>query len=149
MYFLLSLILHLILLIPLAQRTSEQKKQESAGQYEVEMVESSAPKNEAIIPKFDGGEKSLDEKRFYWGIGINSVEYYSGEYLVTDVSDISAGYCAEAAGLKVDDKIYLVNGAPQSADNSIRGDGPRKLELTIMRGTDIIKLKLERCKVYY
>lgn len=87
---------------------------------------------------------SKENSKFYWGLGITTREMNSGDL----ITEVNSGYNGEAAGLMVGDFIIHVNGKPKN-QNEIRGNGPAKLVLTILRNNSIITINTERGKVYY
>lgn len=78
-----------------------------------------------------------DEKigKYYWGIGISSRSIFdvaTGSYKRI-VTEIASGYNAERDGLNLNDVIIMVDNMLITDDNDVRGDGPRKMILTISR----------------
>ena len=149
----LSLIIHgLFVLFMIHDSVKEKPKQEeqakqNKGQYELQI--------EVLIPNTSGSEAKIIKKKkdFYWGIGI-SPDYefrdmFGAEVFGYVVGKVYEGYCAYDAGVQVGDFIYLIDGQAMTEKNDIRGDGPRRMLLTIIRKNVTINLTVDRCKVYY
>lgn len=154
-YLILSFLVHVLLaaltMLKLGQ-ISEEKQQKKKQEQKALPVEIEVIEQVASVPEMP----KKDERKFYWGIGI-SVDYqdytlpgYMGTVRATKVEKVYQGYNAESAGLLEGDLIYLINGSPITFKNDIVGDGPGTLILTILRnGSSIVRVQLERCKVYY
>lgn len=121
------------------------EKDKPPEKVEVTLVEKPPEQIVEIVP---GGIAEEKERAHYWGIGINiDNENYKGNlaYIVTQVH---SGYTAEFV-LQPKDVIILLDDQPISFTNEIRGEGPRRMKLTIIRNGSIIYVYIERCKVYY
>lgn len=153
-YYLASLFLHVLFFVTATLHHIPEKKQEPV---EVTLGESGNDKkgtdrpgqSNVIIPLAGIGEASAELHNFYWGIGISSVEYYKDNMPVIEINEVALGYSAYDAGLQVGDIIVNIDGHSISEGNDIRGDGPKRLSLTIIRKWVTLLINLERVKVYY
>lgn len=105
---------------------------------------------EIIVPKSTPVASSISEpkkpKKGFWGIGIleGSISLPErGIFYAEEVGELYYGYPAKEAGLMVGDIIFLVNGRPLTIE-PIRGDKPKHLTLTILRGGKVITIQLDR-----
>jgi C-terminal processing protease CtpA/Prc len=92
----------------------------------------------------ENGDEASEKKNYYYGIGVSGY-YKNGAYIIEQVY---SGYSAESAGLRSGDMIELVNGLSPMLED-ISGNGPRELELTILRNGLQILIKTRRVKVFY
>ncbi len=131
-------------------RQEQQQEQGSAGE-----KESGADFSVEVIEIADDADESSkqEKKDFYWGIGIGSDFAFIDIYGVTtycySVDKLYAGYSAETDGVLVGDYIYLINDKPIGGTNDLKGDGPKKMKLTIIRNGSKVIVYTERCKVWY
>ena len=102
-------------------------------------------KEQEIAIKELGDGEGEPPTNFYWGVGVEG--YYASEGFF--IGSVATGYPADLAGLGPGDTITLINGEPAGSGDGLRGDGPKKLVLTILRKGAIIIVNLERGKVYY
>lgn len=151
-----SLMLHLSLVALVTVSVVAEERQEEE-KFEIELQESQ--QSEAQINVIELGDVSSEDLKpldnFYWGLGFGSQHYMYdkipgqlGALPVIEVTEIFKGYCGESV-LQKNDLIYLINDMPLVTGNDIRGEGPAKLKLTILRNGGKIVLNVERCKVYY
>ncbi len=96
-----------------------------------------------ILEIEEGPSSIILNTNFYWGIGIEGIRKEDGYKIYS----VASGYCAKSSGIKPGDIILLVNGIPDY--DSIRGDGPKTLLLTIKRESVTLSISVNRCKVYY
>lgn len=154
-YFLLSLLLHLSLVLAISFKMQQEEKQQQTeqGQEGSESDKKGQDVGIEIIEISDTvnteDQKKKELKNFYWGIGITSSHTFSGPSEYVEVVDVASGYSAESAGLQRGDIIMEIDGLPISNINDIRGDKPRKMLLTINRKGVIVRIQIERVKVYY
>lgn len=152
-YYGISILIHSIPLVfillsiifkPIEKEKEKQKQEQTLIEFNPVVIEQSQEKSTEPIK---------EHKNFYWGLGfvqdLNFVKVYGLPTYGYTVTQVYSGYCGETAGLSVGDYIYLVNGAVVSDGNDIRGDGPKKLILTILRNGGTVLLTIDRCKVYY
>jgi C-terminal processing protease CtpA/Prc len=132
------------------QQQAKEQGQHKKGHERIEVIEIvDTIVTEATKPK-------PEKKNFYWGIGITSYEEMKeipgqfGKIPTRELTEVFKGYAADEAGLVVGDTIFLINGNYIPDDDGLRGDGPRKMLLTVYRKNGItIRVPIERCKVYY
>lgn len=146
-----SILLHLLIfLITLGGNGTSEIPNTAITGVDVLTEQTQYPPVEQIKELATGGNGE-EAKDFYWGLGISSTDAFdisTGSYQYT-VTAIVIGYNGDKSGLKVDDRILLINGSPITNENSVRGDGPREMILTVLRNGVIILIKTERGKVYY
>lgn len=144
-YILISFLLHLSVLLVYLPKAN----QSNPETFEIEMVEAGSEGNEdsVEVKEFTESADSVNTENlnFYWGLGISTLVYIEGVY----ISEVYIGYNGEKSGLKVEDIITHINGELAGEGYNIRGDGPGKLQLTILRKGVIIIVLTERGKVYY
>lgn len=147
------------MLLPLQFKVTP--KQQVSNKIEITVQEnrpktsSKNSKNEDI--KILGDSNGPKATNFYWGIGImgpereNSLipDYFGTPIRTCVIYVVFEGYGAYLGGVLPDDIIYEINGQPITAENDLRGDGPKQLNLTILRKNAKIHLTVNRTKVYY
>lgn len=141
-----SMLIHILVIILLVTLDDspviQEGQQPPSATTEVTLEETGS---EAIQVKEVGTEgEEVENTNFYWGLGI-STSYFANQLMITKVY---SGYNGEAAGLQVGDLVMQINGK-ENNQYDIRGDGPSKLVLTILRKNVIITIYTERGKVYY
>lgn len=150
-----SLMFHLSLVALVTVSVVAEERQEEE-KFEIELQEAQTGEEINVIELGDIGSEDLKPlDNFYWGLGFGSQHYMYdkipgqlGALPVIEVTEIFKGYCGESV-LQKNDLIYLINDMPLVTGNDIRGEGPAKLKLTILRNGGKIVLNVERCKVYY
>ncbi len=152
-YFLLSLLLHSIILIPLVPKLLQEEQAEQAqgksntgnGEFIPEIIEFSVVSGDTVKPL----------NNYYWGLGLScdeGIRYIPGygQMFSVIIQIAHSGYSGESAGLQPGDVIFEINNKPIDYTNDLKGDGPANLLLTIMkRDGSIIKKTVPRVKVYY
>lgn len=149
---LVSLIIHgLFVFFMVYEKTKDKPKEEESRQRKASYnfaVEIITPNKAA-----QGAKKIKKKKEFYWGVGISPTFEFKDIFGVRTfgygVQQIYEGYSAYESTMQVGDFIYLIDGLPITDGNDIRGDGPRKMLLTVLRDGVSINLEVDRCKVYY
>jgi C-terminal processing protease CtpA/Prc len=142
----ISILIHSLFFLNFISNQQEEKLSQTnydigTDSFDIDVIE---------INESDSGEISKQElKAHYWGIGISSNYIPYNGTLSCEIEYIYSGYSAESAGLQIGDIIYLINGAPIGDNNDIKGDGPRKMLLTVSRKNVIIYINIDRVKVYY
>lgn len=152
-YFLISLLLHSLILIPLVPKLLQEEQAEEAkgkgntgnGESVMEIIE--------FNPVYSDIVKPLNN--FYWGLSLSCDEgmiYIPGygDMLSVIVLIVHDGYSVESAGLQPGDMIFEINNKSIDYTNDIKGDGPANILLTILKiDGRIIKITVPRVKVYY
>lgn len=146
---LLSIFIHMSLML-FAFVQAEQKPE----LVEIELSESesgtkkSDQKEDKKILEIGDGQGDIEARDHYWGVGVTG-EYITNEYgYVYRIDAVYSGYSGEAVGLRKDDVIIAVDGVPMAENDSITGDGPKTLSLTIRRGSSTVIIIVNRCKVF-
>lgn len=152
-YLLISIMIHTLAFLSIRQQLNqeqhkkrEQKKEHALG---------NGLDNNIQIVEITGKttKEAAKPRGYYWGLGISINEnpmVISGMmYPVKIIKHAYQGYCGDYGGLIVGDVVYLINGDLIVGDNDFRGDGPRKMILTILRNGSTVRLQIDRCKIYY
>ena len=147
LYLALSVLLHLsILLLSFSNKKLENHRNKSTGDKKVE-VTLNYNKHLDIVPmvaKLSGKtKKKLD---FYYGIGVWTGFNLDNTY---QIDNILEGYPADRAGIKLKDRIILINGQSISYYNDLRTDSPKTLVLTIIRNGATFNITIKTDKIYY
>ena len=127
--------------------TPEETDEPSVVKVRIVYKEDKPPEQEEILPKGKGDSRKKS-RGFYWGLGFDPtyVDVRSNEVKVKKIDET---YCGFDSGLRNGDIIEAIDAQPISHINDIRGDGPRKMILNVIRNDKRMLIQTERCKVYY
>ena len=144
----LSILIHLsLLLISLSLKTQANNATQKSGQNKVEVSLNYAPKEEQIVPiAVKGTDKLIKALDFYYGIGVWAATDVGGIYKIDNVLD---GYPAESLGIRINDRILLINNERISYKNDLRTDGSKTLVLTILRNGVTFNITIKTDKIFY
>lgn len=154
-YFFASSVLHIILLIYLSLIGGAQGQGISSGfpkqgqivpkVVEVEVRESLDPGNDVKMPepkKSLTGLHECKDDNWYGGVGI-----YQSILDGTTIAEVIQGYPASRAGIRKGDVVVLVNGAPESGTDHIRGDPGTEVTITVNRSGERLTFTMVRDRI--